>query len=221
LQGVSLTIDGNEVTLAATDGFRISVRKASLSNSAVNTVSAIIPARALTELARIATDGDKTVQMALPKGRGQVIFHLKDSELVSQLIEGNFPDYRVIIPRSSKTRTILNTNQFKEACKRSEIIARESNNVVRFSIQPGEAGPGAVIIRATSEETGNTEDRVEANVEGPELLIAFNVQFLNQVLDVIPTPEFSLETNANNTPGLIRPMGDETFEHVIMPMHLG
>lgn len=221
LQGVSLTIDGNEVTLAATDGFRISVRKASLSNSAVNTVSAIIPARALTELARIAADGDRSVQMALPKGRGQVIFHLKDAELVSQLIEGNFPDYRVIIPRSSKTRTILNTNQFKEACKRSEIIARESNNVVRFSIQPGEAGPGAVIIRATSEETGNTEDRVEANVEGPELLIAFNVQFLNQVLDVIPTPEFSLETNANNTPGLIRPMGDETFEHVIMPMHLG
>ena len=77
------------------------------------------------------------------------------------------------------------------------------------------------MIRATSEETGTTEDRVEANVDGPELLIAFNVQFLNQLLDVIRSPEISLETNANNTPGLIRPVGDETFEHVIMPMHLG
>ncbi len=221
LQGVSLNIDGNEVTLAATDGFRISVRKASLTSSIPNPVSAIIPARALTELARIAADGDKSVQMALPKGRGQVIFHLKDAELVSQLVEGNFPDYRVIIPRSSKTRTILSTAQFREACKRSEIIARESNNVVRFNIQPADSGPGAVIIRATSEETGNIEDRVEANVEGPELLIAFNVQFLNQVLDVIHSSEFSLETNANNTPGLIRPMGDDSFEHVIMPMHLG
>ena len=221
LQGVSLNISDNEVTLAATDGFRISVRKASLSSSIPNPISAIIPSRALTELARIATDGDKTVQMALPKGRGQVIFHLKDAELVSQLIEGNFPDYRVIIPRSSKTRTILSTGQFREACKRSEIIARESNNVVRLNIQPAEGGPGAVLIHATSEETGNTEDRVEANVEGPELLIAFNVQFLNQVLDVIHSSEFSLETNANNTPGLIRPMGDDSFEHVIMPMHLG
>jgi DNA polymerase III subunit beta len=221
LQGVSLNIEGNEVTLAATDGFRISVRKAPLSAPASSPVSAIIPARALTELARIAADGDKTVQMVLPQGRGQVIFHLKDAELVSQLIEGNFPDYRVIIPRSSKTRTILSTGQFREACKRSEIIARESNNVIRLSIQPGESGPGAIMIRATSEETGNTEDRVEANVEGPELLIAFNVQFLNQVLDVIRSPEFSLETNANNTPGLIRPVGDDTFEHVIMPMHLG
>jgi DNA polymerase-3 subunit beta len=221
LQGVSLNISDNEVILAATDGFRISVRKASLSSSIPNPVSAIIPSRALTELARIAADGDKTVQMALPKGRGQVIFHLKDAELVSQLIEGNFPDYRVIIPRSSKTRTILSTGQFREACKRSEIIARESNNVVRLNIQPAEGGPGTVLIHATSEETGNTEDRVEANVEGPELLIAFNVQFLNQVLDVIHSAEFSLETNANNTPGLIRPMGDDSFEHVIMPMHLG
>src|SRR5512143_2266268 len=108
LQGVLMTITSGEVTLAATDGFRISVKKAALSNP-VRPVTAIIPGRALAELARIASDGSDALTMVVPQGRGQVIFHLKDSELVSQLIEGNFPPYQSIVPRSFKTHTILST----------------------------------------------------------------------------------------------------------------
>ena len=221
LQGVLMTLEESVVTMAATDGFRISVRKAMLSNPVGQKVSVIIPARALSELARIATDGDQTLTMNVPAGRGQVIFHLKDAELVSQLIDGNFPPVDSIIPRSSKTHTVLSTASFQKACKQAEIIARDGNNVVRLNIQVQEDAPGVVEISAQTEETGASEVKVDANVDGPALLIAFNVKFLRDVLDVIKTPSVVLETNQSMSPAAIRPIGDDNYVHVIMPMHLG
>ncbi len=99
LTGVLMDISGEAATMAAADGFRLSVRKGRLSGPVAKPIHAIIPARALSELARITSDGDKSLKMVLPPGRGQVIFRLSDVELVSQLIEGNFPDYEQIIPR--------------------------------------------------------------------------------------------------------------------------
>jgi DNA polymerase-3 subunit beta len=221
LQGVQLEINENQISLAATDGFRISVRSAELSSAVANPVKVIIPARSLSELARIAVNGNETVAMVVPQDRGQVIFHLKDAELVTQLIEGNFPDYRAIIPRSFKTRTVISTAEFLKACRQAEIIAREGNYVIRLKMQPQEGGPGTLEFTTQSEETGSGEVVVDANIEGPELLIAFNVRFLSEVLGVIGSPNTILETNQNNTPGLISPVGDETYKHVIMPMHLG
>ncbi len=221
LQGVYMTVTGDEINLAATDGFRISVRRATLSEAAAQPMKAIIPARALNELARIAADNDETVTMVLPQGRGQVLFHLKDAELVSQLIEGNFPDYRAIIPRSFKSTTILSAPALLKACKQAEIIARDGNNVIRMNIQPGGDKPGQVDISAQSEETGTANICIDATVEGPGLVIAFNVRFLREVLEVLKAPNIALETNANNTPGMLRPVGDQSFQHVIMPMHLG
>jgi DNA polymerase-3 subunit beta len=209
------------ITLAATDGFRISVRKQALANPIKQNFSIIIPARAMSELARVAGDSDKSVTMVVPQGRGQVIFHLKDTELVSQLIDGNFPDFRAIVPKSFKTSTVVSTPAFLKACKQAEIIAREGNNVIRLDILPEESGPGRVEISAQTEETGKSDIKVEATIEGSGLLIAYNVRFLREVLDVVHTPNVAMETNANNTPGVIHPVGDENFIHVIMPMHLG
>ncbi|BBB47028.1 DNA polymerase III subunit beta [Pelolinea submarina] len=221
LQGVLMEINDNQMSLAATDGFRIAVRNAELSTSLSNPVKVIIPARSLGELARIATDGNESFTMVVPQDRGQVIFHMKDAELVTQLIEGNFPDYRAIIPRSFKTRTVISTAEFLKACRQAEIIARESNYVIRLNIQPQEGGPGTVEFSTQSEEMGSGEVVVDANIEGPELLVAFNVSYLSDVLEVVGTPNTILETNANNTPGMISPIGDESYKHVIMPMHLG
>lgn len=221
LQGVKMEVTEDLITLAATDGFRISVRKQPLANPIKQNFSIIIPARAMSELARIAGDSDKSVTMIVPQGRGQVIFHLKDTELVSQLIDGNFPDFRAIVPRSFKTRTSVSTPAFLKACKQAEIIAREGNNVIRLDIKPGETDLGKVEISAQTEETGKSDIEVEATIEGSGLLIAFNVKFLREVLDVVRAPNVALETNTNTSPSVIRPVGDENFVHVIMPMHLG
>jgi DNA polymerase-3 subunit beta len=222
LMGVLVNVDKDTVTMAAADGFRLSVRKATLSTPVSQPVSAIIPARALSELARIAADGEQMIQMVLPKGRGQVVFRVKDAELVSQLIDGTFPDYQQIIPRSHKSRTLVSTASLLKACKQAEIFAREGSNVVRLNIKnSGELQPGEVEISAHSEETGSNETIVEASVDGVPLLIAFNVKFLREVLEVVKTPNVAIETSAANAPGVVRPVGDEHFLHVIMPMHLG
>jgi DNA polymerase-3 subunit beta len=228
LMGVLMTVDKDTITMAAADGFRLSVRKAtlptnaSLSQPAPQPVTAIIPGRALSELARVAADGNEMIAMVLPKARGQVIFRVKDVELVSQLIDGTFPDYQQIIPRSYKSRTLLSTQALLKACKQAEIFAREGSNVARLNIKSsGELEPGSVEIFAQSEETGSNETVVAATIEGVGLLIAFNVKYMREVLEVIKTPNVALETSVPNAPGVIRPVGDDNFLHVIMPMHLG
>ncbi len=222
LMGVLVTVDKDTITMAAADGFRLSVHKATLSQPAPQPVTAIIPARALSELARVAADGNEMIAMVLPKGRGQVIFRVKDVELVSQLIDGAFPDYQQIIPRSYKSRTLLSTQALLKACKQAEIFAREGSNVARLNIKSsGELEPGSVEISAQSEETGSNETVVAATIEGVGLLIAFNVKYMREALEVIKTPNVALETSAPNAPGVIRPVGNDDFLHVIMPMNLG
>ena len=222
LTGVQMVVEGNKITLSAADGFRLSVRSSNLSATGSSSINAIIPARALSELARIAPDGDQAVTMVIPPGRGQVIFRMKDIELVSQLIEGAYPDLTQVIPRSSKTRTVLTTSTFLKACKQAEIFAREGSHIARIAIKPNsEDEPGMVEITGQSEQTGSNLTVVDATIDGSPLVIAFNVRFLREVLDVVRTPNVALETNTETSPGIIRPVGEDDFLHVIMPMHLG
>jgi DNA polymerase-3 subunit beta len=222
LMGVLVMVEKDTITMASADGFRLSVRKGTLSQPATLPFTAIIPARALTELARVTSDGNEMISMVIPKGRGQVVFRMKEVEVVSQLIDGTFPDFQQIIPRAYKSRTILSTPALLKACKQAEIFAREGSNVARFNIKSsGELEPGSVEISAQSEETGSNETVVAATIDGVGLLIAFNVKYLREVLEVVKSPNVAIETSAPNAPGVVRPVGDDNFLHVIMPMHLG
>jgi DNA polymerase-3 subunit beta len=220
LSGVLVEIDGTHLTLAAADGFRLSVRRADLSAPVSSPLRAIVPARALAELARISSD--EQVHMLLPPGRGQVIFRGRDIELVSQLIEGAFPDYQGIIPSSHTNRTVLSTAAFLKACKAADIFAREAAHSARLKIAPGsELEPGRIEVTATAAETGSNEVIVDATVDGEPIEIAFNVRFLVDVLSVINSPNVALETSGPAAPGVIKPVGRDDFLHVVMPMHLG
>lgn len=222
LTGVLVNVQEDQITMQAADGFRLSMRKERLSSPAARPFKAIIPARALTELARVASDGEQAVSVILPPGRGQVIFHLKDVELASQLIEGSYPDLEQVIPRTYQTRSIIPTAAFLKACKQAEIFAREGSHIARIEISGGQGlEPGKIKISGQSEETGSNVTVLDANVEGADLLIAFNVRFLREALDAIKTPNVVLETNLATTPGVFRPVGEDNFLHVIMPMHLG
>ncbi len=223
LTGVLVKVEGSQIVMASADGFRLSVRTAELEAPVEQALTAVIPARALSELARIAGDGKEPIRMSLMPQNGRVIFRTNDTELVSQLIEGQFPDYEQIIPRSYQTRTVLSTPAFLKACKQAEIFAREGSLIARLNISPGESEmvPGTVEISGQSEETGSSQTVVDASIEGPPILIAFNVRFLREALDVIKTPNVALETTANTSPGVLRPVGNNDFVHVIMPMNLG
>jgi DNA polymerase-3 subunit beta len=222
LTGVLAKIDGGQLTLEAADGFRLAVRVAHLSAPPAEAVNAVIPARALAELARII-GADEPVYMSLPPSRGQVIFHHGSVELVSQLIEGAFPDLNAVIPKNYTTRTILPTDEFRKACRTSDIFAREAAHTARIKIKPGtDVIPGHVTISATSAETGDNVAEIDATVDGQPIEIAFNVKYLVDVLNVINTPNVALETSAATSPGVIRPMGgNDEYLYVCMPMHLG
>lgn len=222
LTGVLTRIDDKELVMAATDGFRLSVKSVELPTAATEPFEVIIPARALNELARIVDDSVENVFIEMPQGRNQVIFDMDSVVLVTQLVEGNFPDYRPVIPERYTTRTVLNAGDFAQACKVAEIFARESSHTARVRVEPGnELMPGYASITATSAETGDNVAQIDATVEGEEVEIAFNVRYMSQVLSVLDSPQVALETTRSTEPGVLKAVGDDTFLHIIMPMHFG
>jgi DNA polymerase-3 subunit beta len=221
LTGVQTSFDGNRVKMAATDGFRLSVRSAHIAGYVEKPFQVIIPARALNEVARILSDDMEAVYVSLPAGRNQIIFDMDNVLLVSQLIDGKFPDYAPIIPKSHSTRTVMETAAFGKACRTADIFARESSNTARVAVDPGDGlSPATATIAATSKETGDNVARVDATVEGMPIEIAFNVKFMADALGVIDTPQVALETTNATEPGVLKPVGDNDFVHIIMPMNL-
>ncbi|MEA3377946.1 MAG: DNA polymerase III subunit beta [Chloroflexota bacterium] len=222
LTGVLAQFENERLTLAAADGFRLSVRTVRLPDAVSDPFSIIIPAQALTELRRVSGEQEEPVLINVTPERNQLLFELTDVVLVSQLIDGNFPDYRQIIPRERTTHTVLDTAAFLKACKMAQIFARDAANISRVKVEPGsELEPGRVRVSATSAETGEDVSEIDASVEGEGVEIAFNVNYLIEVLSVTDAAQVSLDTTTSSSPGVIRPVGEDGFTHVIMPMHLG
>jgi DNA polymerase-3 subunit beta len=223
LTGVLLQYEAGVLTMAAADGFRLAVRSLRLDVDFPEFDELVVPAKALVELERIAADEDKDVYMVLPPDRGQVLFHMTNAALVTQIIEGSFPDYNQIIPRdSSTTRTELDTAEFLRACKRAEIFARESpGNTVSLHIQPHESMAGTVTISATAADKGDNEGVLAAHIEGEEVEVAFNVRYMMEALGVLDDERVMLETINSRSPGVMHPTEGNGMIYVIMPMHMG
>jgi len=221
LTGVLAEISGTNLTMAAADGFRLSVRKAELSEAALSSTSVIIPARALQELARVSAEEDEPIRMTIAPNRSQVYFRMTDIDLVSQLVEGNFPDYKQIIPKGYATHMVVDAAELLKAVKIASFFARDVANVIRMRITPGDQGMGGrLTVMATSAELGDNVTEIDAAVDGEPIEIAFNAKYLAEVLSVINTPQVAIETSSPSSPGVIRPVDDESFVHVIMPMHI-
>lgn len=222
LTGVLTRFEKRQMKMAATDGFRLSIKSLELPGPETEPVEVVIPARALNELARIADDDCEFVHVTMPEGRNQVIFEMENIVLVTQLIDGNFPDFQPVVPQIYNTRTVLNSADFAQACKMAEIFAREANHTARVRVEPGnELMPGYASITATSTETGDNVAQIDATVDGEEIEIAFNVKYMSQVLSVIDSPQVALETTKSTEPGVLKPVGDDSYLHIIMPMHFG
>lgn len=220
LTGVSAKFDGNTLSLAAADGYRLAIRTTELESPVEKPLALIIPARTLMELSRIISSDDAMVYISLPPGRSQIMFHLNQVDMVSQLIDGNFPNIEQIIPKSHTTITIVHTEELLRACKRSEIFARDAANTTRIKIAPGESTlvPGMMTVTAQSQEKGDNEGRLDATVNGSPIEVSFNVRYLIDVLNVINEDQVVLETNGPASPGVLRPVNRNDFTHVIMPM---
>jgi DNA polymerase-3 subunit beta len=222
LAGVLIQFKDDTMTMAAADGFRLSVKELSLNQNLAAVSDVIVPARALMELSRISGDQEQPVEVIITPERKQILFHLKDVDLVSQLLEGRFPDYNQIIPHGYETRSVLETASLLKAVRISHLFARDAANIVKLEITPGsdELHMGRVTLVAASAELGDNVAEVDASIEGNAMEIAFNAKYLIDVLSIIDTPQVVLETISHSSPGVIHPLGDDEFKHVIMPMHI-
>lgn len=222
LTGVVAQFEKDKATFAAADGFRLSVRHTPLSEPVEQPLSVIIPAKALQEVARVSSAQEDPILVAVTENQSQVLFKLTNIEIVSQLIEGQFPDFTRIIPTTHQTRTTVATAELQNAVKASSVFAREAMNTVRLQIAPAnELGGGKLTITATSAESGDNVGDLDATVDGEPIEIAFNARYLAEVLNVIHTPQVVLETSSSASPGVFRMVGRDDFLHVIMPMHIG
>ena len=219
LTGVCTQFEGSTLTLAAADGFRLAVFKLPIPDKVSQKTEVIIPARTLAELNRLMGDQEEAVSITLNPNKSQVLFRLKNTELVSQLVQGTFPNYSQLIPKSYNTRVMVNVAEFLRATKTASIFARDGSGIVRLVVTPGsEASPGRLAISARSEEIGDDVGEIDATVEGADAKIAFNGKYLTDVLSVLRESQVALETTNPSSPGLIRPVGTENYTHVVMPM---
>ncbi len=219
LTGVDVVVDGDQLTLAAADGFRLAVRTLKLKKKVGERQEVIVPSKALSELNRLLQDQEDPVQVTFNANKTQVLFKLKDIELVAQLIQGTFPDYSRLIPKEWGSRAVVEVRDFLQETKIASIFARDGSGIVRITFQGGDDGtPGHMTVAARAEEIGDNTGALDAAVEGEPSKIAFNGKYLQEVLQVLDGGRVALETTGPSQPGVIRPIDNDNYVHVVMPM---
>ncbi len=219
LAGVLLKLQGNTVTLAATDGFRLAVKTIELPEPARVAQEVIVPARALIELARILGDAENPVEISITASGGQILFHTDATDLVSRLIDGKFPDYQRIIPKQYNTRAVLDRNTFVQNARQASVFATSSANITKLTLESGgDWGPGRLTLSANAAEVGDNKSELEGQISGEGGQIALNIKFLQDALAAIDTPQIAFEMQTASTPGVFRPVGDDSLLIIVMPM---
>ena len=214
LTGVLTRLSGDKLTLAAADNYRIAVRGLPILDPVEDT-SLVVPARSYAELMRVLTDTDDPVEIMLASSKSQILFHVEGVDIVSRLIDGQFPNYQQVLPTSHSTRAVVERDELLKAVRISALIASAAANVVRLRL--GDEGSGTITIAAAA-DVGEAQTEVEAQIEGDTVQISFNARYLQDALQSVDHDQLALEFSGSLSPGVLRPTQDEDYVHVIMPV---
>ncbi|HEU5375517.1 MAG TPA: DNA polymerase III subunit beta [Ktedonobacteraceae bacterium] len=222
LQGISVQLREEEVTLAASDAIRLAVRreKREVNEEEPALSDILIPARSMIELARILpAEGEVTMTISLDRTR--VHFQAPKLAMVSRLIEGIFPPFQSLIPATYTTRAVLDRAEFAAAIKSVALFAEAHVMVLTIKEADSDLGNGTLLLDSAKEDLGDSESILDASVEGPPIQIRFGTKYLLDALDAMNTPTVALETTTHQKPGILRPVGELASPqfHVIMPMN--
>ena len=220
LTGVLTRFVGETVTLAAADNYRIAVRTLAVARPVATELTIVVPARSYAELVRILPDSDDPIEVTVTPNRSQALFHVEGTDLVSRLIEGQFPNYEPVVPKRDAwtARAVVDRETFLAGTRRASIFARDSANIVKVEVG-GDGSEGAgIAITAHAADVGDNADSLEAAVEGSPTTIAFNARYLIDVLANLGSDEAALELSGPLAPGVIRGVGKDDYVHVIMPV---
>ena len=215
LNGIYISLKDGKMTLVATDGRRLALVDEEVELSEKSTGEFIVPAKAINELNRLL---QSTGDVELKFGENQASFALKDDKgfsvlLITKLIEGNYPNYRQVIPGEAKERIPLNREELLAALRRAEIMTSEKANSVKMTF-----GKNSLAITANSPEVGEARESLAVNYKGKEMAIAFNPRYLIDPLAALSEDEVFIELIDELSPGVLKINGP--FLYVVMPMRL-
>ena len=216
--GVKMELDEKKLRLAATDGYRLSVKTVLNLKGLKKQKSLVVPARALMELVRAIAAGEteaKEVVLAATEEERQLIMAYGEVEVVTRILEGEFPDFDKIIPTSHTTAIVLDTEELLQAVRAAAVFAKDSANIVRFKVSDS-----GLLISANAPQVGENEVELSGKKTGEDAEIAFNSRYLLEMLNVIEVKEIKLEMSGPLSPGVFKPKEDNGLIHIIMPVRV-
>ncbi len=214
LTGIKVVEEGDLTLFIATDGYRLSLRKMALPVKKLSNV--VIPARALSEVIKLSGEQkeEKVIKVGLA-GEHQVGFAIGETTLSTRLIEGEYPNFERIIPKSFTTRALIEKEAFLRAVRSAAIFARDNANIVRLVLDKQK-----IIVSANAAQTGKNSIELDAKIDGDGGEIAFNSRFLLDFLTNLPDEEFLFEMTGALNSGVFKPVKDDSYLHIIMPVRV-
>lgn len=212
ISGVLFNFEGKTLTLAATDRYRLAEEVIELAHEVQNPRQIIIPARAVNEVGRLLSGGDVEIYLS----EGQICFRTEGTELVSRLIEGNYPDYKQIIPKNFTTEAVLSRVDLIQSLKAASLFASDNNNI-EFDLTPQNK---QVVIRSQSAQTGDSEIALPGQLVGQKNSIIFNFRYLLECLSNLQDEKVTLKVIDAGSPAEIVPEGREHYLYLVMPIKI-
>ncbi len=215
LTGILTHAHDGKLDFVATDGFRLAHRKIDLPDQ-LTEFKTLIPRRTYEEVLRIISEDDaESVNIATSQNQNQIIFTIGQTVVSSRLIEGQFPAWEKIIPTQMVARAVVDRDQLLKAIKLAAVFAKSEANIVVLKTSENK-----LALQSSAKELGSQENEVEGQVEGEQLQIAFNSKFLIDAVSNAPSAQLVIEFSGSLSPTLIKPMGIEGLQYIVMPVRL-
>ena len=211
LNGVLFSLSGKEARLVATDGHRLAMSIRTLGEMG-GSVTGIVPRKAITEIARVLGAGED-VQIAITEN--QFVLQMPNFVMTARLIEGQFPNYEAVIPKSHPGRLTISRGALTSALRRVAVMAEERNKPVKFML-----APASLKLSASSPDLGEAEETIDVDYSGNEVTIGFNSRYILDAMAPVEKDQIVLEFKDGLSPGVIRSVEDEGYCCVIMPMRI-
>jgi DNA polymerase-3 subunit beta len=209
LNGILFKIQKNNLTLVATDGKRLAILERKLDKPCDREVSMIVPIKTIHELNRnLKEEGE----LSLILGHNQVLFDLGSAVIISRLIEGEFPDYKQVVPQASDNKMRANREQFLLAVKRASLLSTPEYQAVKLEVFKNK-----LVLSKSTPDVGESREEVAVQYQGKEMVIGFNPSYLIDVLKNLSEEEVDLELSDSEKPGVIRQNG---YVYIVLPMRL-
>ncbi len=212
LNGICVLLRDKQLILAATDSYRLAERKIPLTATPAAEASLLLPVRAAAELARILPDGEAPVTLHF--NANQISVEVENTQIVSRLIDGTFPDYTQIIPVASSTTVSMDKAELIAAVRMASLFARDASHNIRLAVAP----PTGCTISAVSSAVGQNTATVAATASGEPIEIAFNAKFVLDALNALGGETVVLTLSGTDRAGVFRAEGDDRYLSLVMPL---